>query len=170
MKRRMRCSFCHRMPWRSQPRAVVRCQTCKLAYEKEHAKTKDRSAEKKRWYEEHKELTIARSRAFKKKNLARVQKQEKARHRKYRLRLKAAADVVDSYACCGSPHTEERRLAIIRRILPASTHEIREAWSCIWGLPFDDKSPGARRLYRDLQKLGAISNGGTYYLTEKRAA
>lgn len=54
---------------------------------------------------------------------------------------------------CGLSHRKPDRLARIRRMLPASPQEIREAYPCVYDL--EECSKGERRLYRDLHDLGA---------------
>ena len=66
---------------------------------------------------------------------------------------------------CGLPHTIERRLAILRRVLPATVGEITEAYPHIWpprvvrrshdGYEYDSKDT-AKMLFLDLRKLGAV--------------
>ena len=53
---------------------------------------------------------------------------------------------------CGLPHADERRHAILRRMLPADAWTIRDAYPHFW--PPSDKA-GERRLYRDLNAMGA---------------
>lgn len=52
---------------------------------------------------------------------------------------------------CGLPHTPERRQAVLRRMLPASTVAIREGWDHLW----PDTSAGKRHLQLDLRAMGA---------------
>lgn len=64
---------------------------------------------------------------------------------------------------CGVRHTIEQRAALLRRLLPASVHAIRDAYPHIWGLPQDDDA-GARKLYRDLRRIGAVPCGRDWAL------
>jgi hypothetical protein len=77
---------------------------------------------------------------------------------------------------CGLSHAKETRLRILRRMLPATTFEIRDAYPCIWRTsgktrlqhvpaepPRPKKSVQIREqagecalLYRDLHDLGAV--------------
>ncbi len=50
---------------------------------------------------------------------------------------------------CGLPHTQARRLAVLRRLLPRTSEEIQDAWPHLW-------PAGGRTLNRDLHSLGAL--------------
>jgi hypothetical protein len=96
-----------------------------------------------------------------------------ARHRRYRRRQKEnVAKLLATLPCfdCGVKHTPARRAEVIRRMLPATAKEIREARPCFWGDASDVDCPGVRMLYRDLKQL-AVRVGGTFYPpAEARAA
>jgi hypothetical protein len=67
--------------------------------------------------------------------------------------------------CCFS-HAPEERHAVIRRMLPCSTEDLREAHPCWW-------SGGAApemRMYRDLHIVGAERVDGGWALPERREA
>lgn len=61
---------------------------------------------------------------------------------------------------CGLPHSPVRRRAVLRRMLPATSGEVLEAWPHLWsGTKF-----GRELLRRDLRELGAVSHGGEWSL------
>lgn len=60
---------------------------------------------------------------------------------------------------CGSVHTDERRRHVIRRMLPCTQVDVRDAWSHLW----PDDATGRRMLARDLHAMGAVrDNGGVW--------
>lgn len=168
-KKRVPCSTCGRKLWRLRARKATQCPKCCAAYQLrwEHANPEKMAAKWNRFYERNKvRLNIARG-VWRRLHAEIAHKTEK----RYRARLRIAADEVDAAVdcVCGSSHAFDRRAAILRRMLPTTAREIREVWSCIWGSP-DMKDAGSRRLYRDLEKIGALREGGTFYLRESRAA
>lgn len=61
---------------------------------------------------------------------------------------------------CGLPHTPERRRAVLRRMLPATTGEVLEAWSHLWALT----KFGRELLRRDMREMGAVPDAGVWRL------
>jgi hypothetical protein len=64
---------------------------------------------------------------------------------------------------CSAPHTAERRLAVLRRMLPATTVDVCEAHPHLW--PRDDR--GRVQVRRDMAALGAVKDdarGGEWRL------
>lgn len=169
-KKPVQCSKCPRQEMRRLARSDVECKRCR----------KKRLAA---WHAEHKTVVHARHRERYLANKADVMRRAKSwakahpesvrkKGQRYKQRERARnAELIADLPCldCGMKHTDEKRFSILHRMLPATAHEIREAWSCIWGLP-DEKDAGSRRLYRDLEKLGAVGQGGTFYLSTARAA
>lgn len=162
-------SGCSRKMWRLTVRKNMRCKKCTA-----FAQARWRKANPEKMIVKWRARYAANKEAM---NAARIEYGRKhpevsrAASRRYRQRLELAAQEVDEAAecACGAAHTEERRLTILKRMLPAGVHEIRDAWSCLWGLP-GEQDAGARRLYRDLEKLGTVRDGGTFYLQSARAA
>jgi hypothetical protein len=66
----------------------------------------------------------------------------------------------DQCAECGLPHTPERRRAVLRRMLPATSPEILRAWPHLW----PETDTGRRALNRDLRALGAVPDAGAWRL------
>lgn len=70
---------------------------------------------------------------------------------------------------CGLPHTPERRQAVLRRMLPATTADITEQWSHLWPA---DESGAPRQLFRDLRAIGAkrpADQGGLWRIDSTKA-
>lgn len=65
---------------------------------------------------------------------------------------------------CGLSHRMESRLKILRRMLPCTPRDVAEAYPCIWPAEVDPEKGACapRMLFRDLHKLGASSNDGTW--------
>jgi len=112
--------------------------------------------------ERHPELVKKWHDAWLKLNRKHINRLERARRRRER---KINATVLRELPCmeCGDSHGEARREAILRRMLPASAHEIREAHPCLWGDASEAHSAGERMLYRDLRRAGAMRDGSTWY-------
>jgi len=61
---------------------------------------------------------------------------------------------------CGSSHAPEDRQAVVRRMLPCSAEDLREAHPCWWA----GGAAGDRMLWRDLHTAGAAHADGTWSL------
>ncbi len=76
---------------------------------------------------------------------------------------------VDVCADCGYSHDAETRQAAMRRMLPCSVDELREAHPCWWDRTLSEARD--RVLYRDLHAVGAVRGPlGMWVLSDKRAA
>lgn len=60
---------------------------------------------------------------------------------------------------CGLSHSSERRAEVLLRLLPCTVEDARQAHPCFWA-----GTAGERRLYRDLEALGAIVFRGSWAL------
>jgi hypothetical protein len=60
---------------------------------------------------------------------------------------------------CSLEHTIEQRLRLVQRMLPATMHNIKSEWTCIY-----HGRRGERKLYRDLHTLKAIQYQGVWAL------
>jgi len=86
----------------------------------------------------------------------------------------ADASVASLAAAIGNARRVEypraRRLAILRRMLPATASELREAYPDAWPSGYYPHARGAamesRKLFRDLHELGAVSRDGLWRLPE----
>lgn len=170
-KKWVKCSFCPRVFKRERARRLIRCAIClrkqKRAWYDEHAEER-RAAEKARRIADPR--VGEASRAWQKANPERMKVYRDRYLRREKQRL---AELVASLPCleCGEKHSFENRAKVIRRMLPATVRDIREARPCFWGDPTDANSAGARRLYRDLEQLGALRFRCSFHLpTETRAA
>jgi hypothetical protein len=146
-----------------------RCKPCRRRQRREWYAANKGRLDTGKWAREHPAQRRAYIAAWRAKHPGKNAKYDRA----YKKRLKEMTDAVlvelEAACTCGVVHDAGQRERVLRRMLPATAHEIREAWSCIWGLP-DEKGAGARRFYRDLEKLGAVWQGGTFYLSTARAA
>lgn len=61
---------------------------------------------------------------------------------------------------CGIPHAPARRHAVLRRMPPATSGEVCDAWSHLWPATH----VGRALLRRDLRDLGAVSDAGVWRL------
>ncbi len=61
---------------------------------------------------------------------------------------------------CGFSHAQADRVAYLRRVLPCSLDELREAHPCWWDAREDRARE--RTLYRDLRKAGAVRQDGVW--------
>lgn len=153
--------------WRRKNRLKIRAYAAKWREDhRQHVRDEHQA-----WRNAHRELW----KAAVKRNRKAHPKTVNARHRRYRRRQKEnLAKMIAQLPCfeCGVHHTFERRAAVIRRMLPATAGEIREARPCFWGNPAGARdSAGEMRLYRDLEQLGAVNIGQTFYpAAEARAA
>lgn len=60
---------------------------------------------------------------------------------------------------CGYSHDKHDRQSTLKIILPATTADIKDAWSCFYG-----GIGGERQLYRDLKEIGATASDNTWRL------
>jgi hypothetical protein len=56
---------------------------------------------------------------------------------------------------CGLPHSQARRLAVLRRMLPATAEDVADAWPHLWPRLEGGAAP-SRMLNRDMHALGAV--------------
>lgn len=169
-KKKVQCAHCPRKVWRYRADMDASCTPCRKQHRARwHAVNRAARTEKMAaWYRAHAKAHQAAVAEWRKNHPEDVRRYSREWWREERrLTRETLADL----PCleCGMKHTEERRLSILGRMLPTSAHEIRDAWSCIWGLP-GEQDAGARRLYRDLEKLGTVRDGGAFYLQSARAA
>jgi hypothetical protein len=71
-------------------------------------------------------------------------------------------------------YAADQRRAILRRMLPATVGEIREAYPHVWPSLWYPHAKGGcmecRTLYRDLRAVGATLSDRVWSLTERREA
>jgi len=77
------------------------------------------------------------------------------------------AETAGSAICrdCGLSHAPGARQKAVRRMLPCSAADLREAHPCWWA-----GIAGDRALYRDLRAVGAVRAAGRWAIPERRAA
>lgn len=158
------------MIWRVRPLPGAKCKPCDRAYFRRWWSDHKGVLDSGKWCRENKDKRKKYLRKWRAANREKVRHQKRQYERGQAVKLKA---LIAELPCldCGMRHTEERRHKILARLLPMTTHEIREAWSCIWSSPSESSSSGERLLYRDLAAIGAVRDGGTYSLArESRAA
>jgi hypothetical protein len=159
----IRCASCSKSLHRKRPNPKARCKSCYRTYSADWRK-KNRAhvqALHAAWRAQNQERIQGYTAAYMEANGDRVRKRNAACHRRCRRDAKA---LLNALPCmdCGMRHTWERRARILRRMLPTTAHEIREAWTCVWGDPWVDDA-GGRKLYRDLHAIGAVRVGGSWY-------
>jgi len=66
---------------------------------------------------------------------------------------------------CGQSHAPMARQTVVRRMVPCSAADLREAHPCWWA-----GIAGDRALYRDLRAVGAVRAAGRWAIPERRAA
>ena len=90
-------------------------------------------------------------------------------HAEIMRELEAERRVAEVCDECGYSHARADREAVLRRMLPATIEELREAHPCWW-----DRAQGRereRRLYRDLHAVGAEQSSiGVWRIPDRRAA
>jgi hypothetical protein len=81
-----------------------------------------------------------------------------------RARASAAAELRTWCDDCSAPHSFERRAAIVRRLLPATTAEIRASVPHFYGdvEARGDVGDGSALLRRDLRRIGAVRARGIW--------
>lgn len=163
----VQCSYCPSKMSRKVCRQIRTCRKCKAkkmtARYVAHKEEVNRYTHE--WYLANKDRKAALSRAWEKAHPGKKTKYQRDYRRRERKKNAVVISELRGRCSCGLQHDN---LSILRRMLPTTAHEIREAWSCIWGLPNEDDA-GARRLYRDLEKLGTVRDGGTFYLQSRAA-
>lgn len=145
------------------------CSTCqairRLAWRKAHPMIF--RALHRKWRRENVFKARAAVRKWKAENPERVRFHNKIAKRNYRKKEKLLNErLIAELPCmeCGVSHAQERRIAVIRRTMPATVEEIREAWPCFWL-----EEAGFQRLRRDLKKMGAQKNGRIWQLARQAA-
>jgi len=147
-----------------------------------HACEDCKAERRKNWQAAHPAVMLACRKAWRQRNLERVRCDVKAwkkahpdrcrvhdtkAKRKYRKKQRLLnKQLIASLPCleCGVSHSAERRQAVIRRALPATREEIKEAWPCFWrGVS------GQARLAMDLKAMGAYSHKWIWQLRREAA-
>lgn len=172
-KKRVRCSHCHNSCWKQTQRKDTRCRLCVNAMVRERYAAHKGEIDSGRWWRAHPAERLAYMAKWREKNREKLREYHREYQRELRKReVEQNAAVIASLPCfeCGMRHTMERRAAILRRMLPSGAHDIREAWSCIWGAPDETHSAGERMLYYDLSRIGAVRARGTFSIPSTRSA
>lgn len=167
--RTVKCGTCGNPVRRRRAGGDIACKPCQKKRELA-GKAKWRAANRvhirrydRRWFEDHREERLKSYAEWEKANPER----RKAIDRRWRKKVaKLTEETLASIPCldCGENHSFENRARVIRRMLPATVWEIRDARPCFWGPPSDVNCTGATTIYRDLRQVGAVRAGSTFYL------
>lgn len=120
-----------------------------------------------RWRERHPERARECENAWRRANPEKKRRINRRAYRRYAKKQKLLnKELIASLPCldCGLSHSAERRQAVIRRMLPATSEDIRESWPCFW-----QGIAGAARLNRDLRAMGATSRDWVWQLRREAA-
>jgi hypothetical protein len=183
-RRKVPCKTCPAMVSRKRGGKDIVCKACRRKHSKA-VRSKWRQANRldirkydRRWFVENREKRL---RDFAEWERTHPEKRRAIDRRWRKKQAQLAQETLASVPCldCGVKHTFERRAEVIRRMLPATAKEIREARPCFWGdasdvdgagradaLPGPEAARGARR--RDLLPAGGSEGGGMSYRLDQR--
>lgn len=168
-KRRLACSACAAIVWRAMKLPRLTCRKCRNKQTNKR-RAGDRAAynaKNKKWRMANQEKVLAINKRWRDAHPVLAKLYNKRARRNYAAKEKRLnKEVLDSLPCleCGVSHNQDRRLAVIARVLPSESEEIREAWPCFW---LEDA--GYQRLLRDLKAMGAELRG-RLWMPARRAA